>query len=191
MITMYLPTVDHPLWPCLVLLLIFIPVSVWHELHWRRTLAEYAAARRAAGADDFPWPSSELRWTLSLQPWLVLFATALLGAMVALGGAALLVWPRRLPYFDEVINFYDRPYLTAGLIAGAATVIGGCALAIDLARSPWKGVASSIRRAVHATAIRRDKFFSAALRVDPGVVTTTRTGDGTGADGHATRVAEQ
>ena len=41
MISLYLPTIDRPLWPCLVLLVVFIPVSIWHEAHWRRTLADY------------------------------------------------------------------------------------------------------------------------------------------------------
>ena len=45
MITMYLPTIDWPLWPCVVLLVVFIPISIWHEIHWRRTLAR---VRRAA-----------------------------------------------------------------------------------------------------------------------------------------------
>ena len=170
MTMMYLPTIDHSLWPCAVLLVVFIPISVWHEVGWRRTLAEYAALRCERGVGDRHWPPSELRWVLSLQPWLILAATALLGAMVALGAAALLTWPHRLSFFNEVINYYDRPYLTVVLIAGAAAVIGGCALAVDLARSPWKGVAFHLRRAVHVRQPVRDARFSAALEVDPGVL---------------------
>lgn len=170
MVPIYLPTIDHSLWPCAVLLVVFVPVSVWHEVHWRRVLAEYAVLRREAGAAAGEWPTSELRWVLSLQPWLILFATILLGIMVAIGGAALLAWPNRLPNFNEVINYYDRPYLGAMLIAGAAAVVGGCALAIDLERSPWKGVARLIRRAPHGSQAQRDEIYSAALKVDPGVL---------------------
>jgi len=169
MITMYLPTIDRPLWPYAVLLVIFIPISIWHELHWHQTLADYAAHRRAAGADDGEWPSSELRWVLSLQPWLLLFVASLLAAMVALGATALLAWPRRLPYFNEVINYYDRPYLTAVLIAGLAAVVGAVTLAIDLSRSAWKGVAGHVRRAVYASRETREELFASALTVDPGV----------------------
>lgn len=168
MTTMYLPTIDWPLWPCLVLLVVFIPVSIWHETHWRRTLADYAAVRRAAGATDEEWPSAELRRVLGLQPWLVFFAAMLLTAMVALGTAALLAWPHRLPAFDDVINYYDRPYLTAMLVAGAAAVVGALALALDLWRSPWRRTAALIRRAVHAPTPKREALLSAASKVDPG-----------------------
>lgn len=169
MTTMYLPTIDWPLWPCLVLLAVFIPVSIWHETHWRRTLAEYARVRRSAGASDEEWPSSELRWVLSLQPWLLFIVALMLTAMVVLGAAALIAWPRRLPGFDQVINYYDRPYLTAMLVAGVAAVAGTMTLALDLWRSPWRRAAARIRRAVHAPALKREESLSAALKVDPGV----------------------
>ena len=125
--------------------------------------------RQAAGAADEAWPSSELRWTLSLQPLLLLASAMLLAAIVALGWASLLAWPHRLLGFDEAINYYDRPYLAAMLVAGTAAVVGAATLAIDLWRSPWQGVAARVRRAVHAPAPKRAAFFSAALGVDPGV----------------------
>lgn len=169
MITMYLPTVERPLWPCVLLLLIFIPISVWHEIHWHRTIAEYAALRRAAGAGDDEWPNSELRWVLSLQPWLLLVVASMLAMMVGLGAAALLAWPHRLPFFSEVLNYYDRPYLTAVLIAGAAAVVGTVTLSIDLIGSSWREVANHIRRAVHAPKATRDRHFALALAADPEV----------------------
>lgn len=169
MITMYLPTIDHSLWPCVGLLIVFIPVSIWHEAAWRRTLAAYAVERRAAGASDEPWPSTGLKRTMSLQPWLILVAAALLAMMVALGTTALLAWPHKLAYFDEVLNYFDRPYLTAMLVAGTAAVVGAVALAIDLSRSPWQRVAARVRRATHAPQAAREACFSAALKVDPGV----------------------
>lgn len=169
MITMYLPTIDWPLWPCLVLLVVFIPISIWHEAHWRRTLAQYAAARRAAGAPEGDWPSPELRRVLSLQPLLLLLVAVLLAAMVALGTVALLAWPHRLSGFDQVINYFDRPYLAAMLVAGTAAVTGAVVLALDLWRSPWRGVAAQIRHAVHAPQTKREACFSAALKLDPGV----------------------
>lgn len=169
MITYYLPTVERPLWPCLVLLVIFVPISIWHEIHWQRVVSDYAALRRAAGSQDEEWPTSEVRWVLSVQPWLLLVVSAMLAAMVALGAAALLCWPHRLPYFNEVLNYYDRPYLTAILVAGAAAVIGAVTLAIDLLFSSWRGVATHIRRAVHASRAVQEQLFASALSVDPGV----------------------
>jgi hypothetical protein len=178
---MYLPTIDRPLWPCLVLLVVFIPVSLWHETHWKRTILEYAAARRNAGAEDAGWPDSEQRWVLSLQPTLLLLAAALLAGMVVFGSVAFFSWPRRVPGFNEVVNYFDRPYLAAMLTAGLAAVFGAVALAVDLRRSPWRGVAYHVRRAVHAPAQTRAALFSAALLVDPGVPHhESGTADGSG-----------
>jgi len=156
MVAPYLPTIDHSLWPCVALLVIFIPVSIWHERHWRRTLAEYADMRRDAGADDAEWPDSELRMVLGLQPALVAFATVLLAGMVLLGAVALFAWPH-----------FDRPYLSAMLVAGVATVVGALVLVVDLWCSPWHGVAFNIRRAVHAPAEKRAARLAAALELDP------------------------
>jgi hypothetical protein len=169
MITMYLPTIDHPPWFCAVLLVIFIPVSIWHERHWRRTVADYADLRSQAGAADSQWPSADLKLMLSLQPWLVFMAAVLLAAMVVLGAAGLLIWPHKLPFFDGVINYYDRPYLAAMLTAGLAAIVGAVALAVDLWCSPWRDASGLIRRAVHAPQPKRDEFLTAALKVDPGV----------------------
>lgn len=169
MVTMYLPTVDWPLWPCLVLLIVFIPLSIWHQVHWNRTVAEYAALRRAAGATDEPWPTPDLKWVLSLQPWLLLTVAAMLASMVAMGVAAMVAWPHRLFSAFDVLNYYDRPYLASMLVAGSAAVIGVVALAVDLLRSPYKGVAAQIRRAVHAPQRQHDSRLAAALRLDPGV----------------------
>jgi hypothetical protein len=169
MVTMYLPTIDWPLWPCLVLLAVFIPLSIWHQRQWNRTVAEYAALRRDAGATDDPWPTSDVRWVLSLQPWLLLFAAALLAIMVGFGIATLAAWPHRVLPWMNILNYYDRPYLASMLVAGTAAVVGVVALSIDLARSPWRRVASQVRRAVHAPHDVRERRFSAALKVDPGV----------------------
>jgi hypothetical protein len=169
MISMYVPTLDHPPWWFLWFIVVLVPISIYHERHWRRTLAAYAQARRDAGASDEPWPSREMRWVLSLQPWLILFAAFWLFAMVALGIAAMVVWPSKMPGFDEVINYYDRPYLSAMLTAGVAAVIGAVALAIDLARSPWAPVAHEVRRCTHARPEERARRFVNALACDPGV----------------------
>ena len=171
---MYLPTVDHPPWLCAVLLVVFIPVSIWHERNWRRQLAAYAAARLEAGATDAEWPEPGLRRQLGVQPWLVLLAAALLACMVALGAAALLVWPQKMPLFDEVINYFDRPYLAVALLAGTAAVVGAVAFAIELRRSPWARVANLVRRVTYATPAERDAAFAAALAVDPGVPPRTK-----------------
>jgi hypothetical protein len=166
----YLPTVEYPLlWPCVgVALLVFIPVSIWHDRAWKRTLAEYGAARVAAGATD-PWPPEGMSALIGVQPWLVFTVAAFLSAMVALGLAALVVWPHRLPFFDGPLNYFDRPYLAAMLVAGAAAVVGAVALALDLARSPWARVAGRLRRATHARPDVRERQFASALEVDPGV----------------------
>ena len=168
--SMYIPTIDHSLWPFALLLVVFVPVSFWHERNWRSTLAAYADARRAAGAPDERWPDTEMSWVLSLQPWLLLVVAFMLAAIVALGCAALAAWPHRLPGFDETINYFDRPYLSAMLAAGLATVIGAVAVAIDLWRSPWSGVANQVRRCVYASTEERERRFENALACDPGVL---------------------
>ena len=120
----YLPTVRAGLWPCVgIALLVFIPVSIWHERAWRRTLAEYGRARAAAGATD-PWPPEGMAMFIGVQPWLVLTVAALLAGMTALGIGALWVWPRALPFFDGPLNYFDRPYVASMVVAGAAAVVG-------------------------------------------------------------------
>ncbi len=165
----YLPTVDYPLWPCVGLaLLVFIPVTIWHERAWRRTLAEYGAARSAAGAVD-PWPPEGMGALLGVQPWLLLTAAALLAVMTGLGLAALLLWPRKLPFFDAPLNYFDRPYVAAMVVAGMAAVVGAVAVAVDLIRSPWAGVARALRRSTHAAPERHAMLMNTALGADPGV----------------------
>ena len=169
MISLYLPTIDHSPWPFAVLIVLLVPLSLWHERNWRATLAAYSHARRAAGASDERWPDAETKWVLSLQPWLVLAVALLLAGMVLLGGAAMAVWPHRMPGFDETINYFDRPYLSATLTAGLAALVGAVALAIDLWHSPWSRVASEVRRCVYASAEERERRFESALACDPGV----------------------
>ena len=177
----FLPTIDHPIvWPCVgVALLVFIPVSIWHDRAWKRTLAEYGAVRLAAGATD-PWPPAGMSALIGVQPWLILTSAGLLAAMTALGLAALLAWPRSLPFFDGPLNYFDRPYVTTMVVAGVAGVVGAVALGLDLARSPWARVASKVRRATHAPSETRERLFSAALVVDPGVTQAQRADRGTG-----------
>ncbi len=166
----YLPTIDYPvIWPCLgIALLVFIPVSIWHDRAWRRTVEEYGALRAASGATD-PWPPEGMRALIGVQPWLILTSAGLLATMTAIGLAALLAWPRKLPFFDGPLNYFDRPYVATMVVAGTAAVVGAVALGVDLARSPWAGVARRIRRATHARPEKRERLFSAALAVDPGV----------------------
>lgn len=165
----YLPTLGFSLWPCAVLLAVFVPISLYHERNWRRTLAEYARMRRAAGATDSEWPPSDARHLLGVQPWLLLVVAALLAAMTASGLAALLAWPHRLPGWEQVLNYYDRPYLSAMSVIGIAAIVAVVALAIDIAHQPWAPVAAKVRRAIYAPAEKRAKLFAAALAVDPGV----------------------
>lgn len=170
MVTMYLPPFEYwPVWPCLTLLVIFIPVSVWHQHHWNRTVAEYAELRREAGAPDETWPPSELKWVLSVQPGLLFAVSALLIVMLGFGFGALIAWPHRLFPWMNILNYYDRPYLATMLVAGSAALVGALALAIDLSRSEWRGVARQVRRAVHAPRRARQERFAAALMIDPGL----------------------
>ena len=169
MVSLYVPTIDHSLWPFAVLLVVFVPLSLWHEHNWRAMLAVYADARRGAGASDERWPSSETSWMLSLQPWLLLAVAGMLAAMVALGTAAMAVWPHKLPGFDLALNPYDRPYLAAMLVVGTAAVVGVVALALDLRSSPWSGVANEVRRCVYTSPEERETRFERALECDPGV----------------------
>ena len=165
----YLPTVRAGLWPCVgIALLVFIPVSIWHERAWRRTLAEYGRARAAAGATD-PWPPEGMAMFIGVQPWLVLTVAALLAGMTAVGIGALWVWPRALPLFDGPLNYFDRPYVASMVVAGAAGVVGALALGIDLARSQWAPVARKVRHCTHARPEKRERLFAEAIAVDPGV----------------------
>ena len=165
----YLPTIGFPLWPCAgAALLFFIPVSIWHDRAWRRTLAEYGQVRVEAGATD-PWPPEGMRALIGVQPWLILASAALLALMTGLGLAALLAWPRKLPFFDGPLNYFDRPYLAVVIVAGVAAIVGAGALGIDLALSPWAKTAARVRRATHARSAKRTELFAAAIEVDPGV----------------------
>ena len=168
LVSWYLPNLElSSLWPCAALLLVFIPVSIWHERNWRRTLADYAEARRKAGAAGGEWPSAALARLMSIQPGLVMFACALLGLGVAVAAATALIWPQTPPGFDLPINPYDLPYLWSMVVAGAAAVVAGVAIAVDVWRNPWSKVAKHVRRAIHARPIVRAQLFSAALKVDP------------------------
>ena len=137
LVSWYLPTIEFSLWPCAVLLLVFVPVSIWHERNWRRTLAAYAAARRDAGAAEEEWPTRSLRRVMGVQPGLVLAACTLLALVTGLGVVAAFVWPKRLPGFDLPINPYDLPYLWSMIVAATAAVVAGVAVAVDVWRNPW------------------------------------------------------
>lgn len=165
----YLPEVTFPLWPCGVLLLVFIPVSLVHERNWRRTLSDYARARREAGASEAEWPPSDARHLLGVQPWLLFVVAGLLGVATVLATLVLLSWPHRLPHFNEVLNYYDRPYLLGMCVIGVAAFVAVLALALDIARQPWAPVAAKLRRAIYAPAEKRAELFAAALAADPGV----------------------
>jgi hypothetical protein len=166
----YLPTIDYPvIWPCLgVALLVIVPVSIWHDRAWKRTLAEYGRARVAAGAED-PWPPVGMSALIGVQPWLILASAGLLAVMTAIALGALLAWPGKLPFFDYPLNYFDRPYVAVMSVAGIAAVVGAVALGVDLARSPWARTARSVRLATHAKAEKREQHFAAALAADPGV----------------------
>lgn len=167
--SLYLPTVGFSLWPCAALLVVFIPISVYHERNWRRTLAAYAQARCVAGAEDAEWPSSELSHAMGVQLWLVLVATLALAAMTGLAAWAALLWPATPPGFEQPINPFDLPYLWSFIVAGMAAVVAGVAIAVDVGRSPWRGVARAVRRAIYAKPPERERLFALALEADPGV----------------------
>jgi hypothetical protein len=167
LVSWYLPTIEFSLWPCAILLLVFVPVSIWHERNWRRTLAEYAHARVGAGASDAPWPSSGLAHLMGVQPGLVLLVCGLLGVAVLIAAGTALMWPRTPPGFDLPINPYDLPYLWSMVVAGTAAVVAGVAIAIDVWRNPWSRVARLLRRAIYARPAVRAQLFAQALVVDP------------------------
>ena len=163
----WFPTIDIPLWPCAVLLVIFAPVSVWHERNWRKTLAEYAAYRREAGAPDTAWPPVGLRARMSVQPGLVAIVAATLAVMTGIALWGLLVWPHRPLGWDMPVNYFDLPYLWTMVVASIAAVVGAFALAVDLWRSPWVKVAARIRRSMYRPAEVKAAMFAAALEIDP------------------------
>ena len=176
LVSRYLPTLGFSLWPCAVLLLVFIPVSFWHERNWRRTLAEYAQVRKNAGVSDGEWPPPGMANLMGVQPGLILFACAILGLMVAVAVVAALMWPRTPPGFEHAINPLDLPYVWSMIVAAAAAVIAGVAIALDVARNPWSKVARSVRRAIYAPAEQRSRCFAEALAVDPGITQDAASG---------------
>lgn len=180
----YLPTLSFSLWPCVVLLIVFIPVSILHERNWRRTLTAYAQFRRDAGATDADWPSADLARAMGVQVWLVTLPTGMLAIVTGVAIWAALLWPRRPPGFDTAINPFDLPYLWGFIVAGAAAVIAGLAIAIDVGRSPWVGVARKVRRAIYAEPPERERLFALALEADPGVAHAETPGEP--AEPHAT-----
>lgn len=168
-VSWYLPTLGFSLWPCVALLLVFIPVSIWHERNWRRTLALYAVARRDAGATDEDWPSPGLVHLMGVQPGLVLVACTMLGLMVGIAAWAALLWPHRAPGFELPVNPLDLPFIWSMVVAGIAAVIAGVAIALDVRSNPLSRVAHHVRRAIYASADERASRFAQALLVDPGV----------------------
>jgi hypothetical protein len=168
-VSWYLPTLGFSLWPCAILLLVFVPVSIRHERNWRRTLAAYAEVRRNAGATEEDWPSPELVHVMGVQPGLVLLASTMLGLMLCLAAWAAFLWPRRPPGFELPLNSLDLPFLWSMIVAGIAAVIAGVAIALDVRSNPLSGVAFHVRRAIYASAEERASRFAQALLVDPGV----------------------
>jgi hypothetical protein len=169
LVSWYLPTLGFSLWPCAILLLVFIPVSIWHERNWRRTLAVYAVVRREVGATDEDWPSPGLVHLMGVQPGLLLLASTMLGLMVGLAAWAALLWPRTPPGFELPVNSLDLPFLWSMVVAGIAAVIAGVAIALDVRSNPMSRVAYQVRRAIYAPPGERANRFARALIVDPGV----------------------
>lgn len=169
LVSWYLPTVGFSLWPCVVLLVVFIPVSIWHERNWRKTLAEYARARREAGAPEGAWPSASLAHVMGVQPGLILAACGLLAIVVVVAAATALMWPQTPPGFDLPINPLDLPFIWSMVVAATAAIVAGVAIAIDVWRNPWSKVAKPVRRAIYARPDVRAKLFAEALAVDPGL----------------------
>lgn len=166
----YLPVPGFPLWPCLAAVIVFIPISLLHERNWRRTLAAYAALRIQAGVAEGEWPSPDLRVALGLQPWLLVIVAVPLALLTALGVFAALAWPQRPIGFDMAVNFFDLPFLWSMMVSAAAALVATVAVLVDLLRSPWRGVADCVRRAIYASPEVRAELFAKALETDPDVI---------------------
>lgn len=166
----FVPGGQQGLWVCAAAFLVLIPVSVWHDRNWKRTLAEYAQKRReASGAAADDWPRADVAVLMGLQLWLVLSATIVLAAMAAAALWAAILWPRLPWVFPLRVNPYDLPYVWGLTTVIVAAAVGGVALAIAIWRSPWWPVARKIRRAVYARPDERERFFAEALERDPGL----------------------
>jgi len=166
----YLPIPAYPLWPCLVAVIVLIPVSLLHERNWRRTLAAYAAARVQVGVAPAEWPSPDLRVALGLQSGLLVAVAVPLAIVTAIGIFAGLAWPARPFGFETELNFYDLPFLWSVIVAATAALVATVAVLVDLLRSPWRGVANCVRRAIYASPEVRAELFAKALEADPDVI---------------------
>ena len=166
----YLPIPAYPLWPCLVAVIVLIPVSLLHERNWRRTLAAYAELRAQAGVAEGEWPSPDLRVALGLQPWLLVIVAVPLALLTAAGIFAGLAWPARPFGFDVAVNFFDLPFLWSMIVAATAALVATFAVLVDLLRSPWRRVADCVRRAIYASPEVRADLFAKALEADPDVI---------------------
>ena len=169
LVSWYLPTIGFSLWPCAAALIVFVPVSIWHERNWRRTLAAYARARRDAGAAEERWPSPELARLMGVQPWLIFSVGALLALGVATAAWAAIVWPGKPLGFETPLNPYDLVYVWSMVVAGTAAVVACMVVAIALSRSPWARVADSVRRSMYAPPDKRAVLFAQAVASDPGI----------------------
>jgi hypothetical protein len=166
----YLPVPAFPLWPCLALVIVMIPVSLWHERNLRRTLDAYSAVRVEAGVAEGEWPPSELRFVLGVQPWLLVVVAVPLAVMAILGIVAGVAWPAKPFGFEREMNFFDLPFLWSVVVMAVAAITAVAAMAVDLLRSPWREVARCVRRAIHASPAQRAELFARALEADPDVI---------------------
>lgn len=170
LVSSYLSRSGYPLWACLTLVVILVPVTLWHEHNWHRTLETYGQLRIEAGAaESESWPPEDYAWLMGVQLWLVLLTSALLASVTGLALWLALQWPEGVSSLDLPINRFDLPYLWGFAVAGGAATVAGLAIAWDMWRSPWVRVARRIRWAIYAKEPKRARLFTEALALDPGI----------------------
>ena len=150
-------------WPAWAFVLVLLVWSVYHDTAYHRVLKEYARRRTPADAPDSDWPPPKLGRELAANPAVLLGASAL-----AFISAGLLGWATYLLAQDPAaVDVFDRRLAALGCVALAVVGAWLVRSALRRYRSPWHPLASRLRRAVYASAERRDRILGEALALDP------------------------
>jgi len=158
------------LWPAWVFVAALLVWSLYHDTAYHRVLTSYGRLRASRGAADENWPSPHVAREFAVNPAILLVAGAL-----AFVSAGLLGWATYVLAADAAAT--ESPQRVASALACVTLVVVGVVLlraSVVRLRSPWHGVGRVLRRAVYASAARRETLLAEALALDPELKTPTR-----------------